>query len=340
MTVPGEGIGWDTVAAVVRGRDRYLALGYHYEPNPHIGYNGGQRLWASEDGLAWAPAAVPTELEFGALGRVTSLVATPSGEFLLFGNAHDAENVLRPVVMRSADGLSWTAEHVDLPSHLYLTRVVVGPKGYLLTGRDDGPGGLWLSADGLAWRSVHALTQTDTTYDTITDIGAGEDGFVAVGITGVRDGASTYFALASGDGSTWFRADGPFPADDGHASIAFVAPVGGNWVATTGWTGSATQFWRSANGLQWERAGVLEQAPPINPVLTSAGDQLFYSNTAAEVPVGQPGGWTSADGDTWTEVDLGADGVLAGAFADEAGLLLVGSLIVTDDRADAVFWRP
>ena len=340
MTVSGEGIGWDTVAAVVRGGDRYLALGYHYEPNPHIGYNGGQRLWASEDGLAWEPAAVPAELEFGALGRVTSLVATPGGEFLLFGNASDAENVLRPVVMRSADGLSWTAERVDLPSQLYLTRVVAGPKGYLLAGRDDGPGGLWLSADGLAWRSVHALTQTDTTYEGITDIGAGEDGFVAVGTTGVRDGEQTYFALASGDGSTWFRADEPFPADEGHAGIAFVAPIGRDWVATAGWTGSATQFWRSANGMEWEQAGVLEQAPPVHPVLVAAGAQLFYSNTGTDVPVGQPGGWTSPDGVSWIEVDLGPKGVLAGAFDDDAGLLLVGSLVVSDDRADAAFWRP
>ena len=337
MTVPGEGIGWDTVAAVVRGRDRYLALGYHYEPSPPIGYNGGQRLWASDDGLAWERAAVPAEFELGVLGRVTSLVATPSGEFLLFGNGYAAENLVSPVVMRSADGLSWNAERVDLPSQLYLTRVVAGPKGYLLAGRDHG---LWLSADRLTWRSVHALTQTDTTYEIITDIGAGEDGFVAVGVSGVRNGDSSYFALASGDGSTWFRADEPFPADAGPGRDVVVAPLGGDWVAST-WTESATQVWRSADGLQWRRAGVIER-PPSNPVLVSVGDQLFYSPSAGDGPPARraAGGWTSADGDTWTEVDLGADGVLAGAFADEAGLLLVGTVIVTDDRADAAFWRP
>jgi hypothetical protein len=177
-------------------------------------------------------------------------------------------------------------------------------------------------------------------YESITDIGTGDDGFVAVGVTGVPDGDSAFFALASSDGATWFRSDEPFPADDGHAGVAFVAPIGGDWVATTGWSGTATQFWRSANGLQWERAGFLDPAPPINPVLASAGGQLFYSNTGTEVPVGQPGGWTSADGVTWAPVDLGADGVLAGAFHDDRGLLLVGSAVVSDDRADAAFWRP
>jgi hypothetical protein len=343
VTIPGEGIGWDTVTTVVRARDRYLALGWHYEPNPHFGYNGAQRLWVSKDAVAWERAPVPTELE-GTSGKAVALVSTPDGEFLLFSNSYDTENVLRPIVLRSADGLSWNAERVDLGSQLYLTRVAAGPKGYLLAGRDDvdgpgGPGGLWLSSDGLAWHPVHALTQTDTTYEVITDIGAGDDGFVAVGIAGVRDGVSSFFALASGDGSTWFRSDEPFPADEGHAGIAFVAPIGGDWVATTGWTGTATHFWRSANGLQWEPAGVIEQAPPINPVLVSAGDRLFYSNAATEVPIGQPGGWTSADGVSWTEVDLGADGVLVGAFGDDAGSLLLGSAIVSDGRADAAFWR-
>ena len=334
----GRAAGWDTASAVVRGNDGYLALGWHYEPNPHIGYNGGPRLWGSSDGVVWEPLPAPTELGF-VLGNVVSLVATPSGEFLLFANADDAENVLRPVVMRSTDGLSWEVERVDLPRRLYLTRVVNGPKGYLLAGRDDGPGGLWLSADGLAWRPVHALTQTDTTYESITDIGAGEDGFVAVGISGVVDGESNYFALASGDGTTWFRSEEPLPADDGHAAIAFVAPIGGDWVATSGWSGTTSQFWRSADGLHWERAGAIEQVPPTNPVLASAGGQLFYSNTGTEVPVGQPGGWTSADGETWTPVDLGPDGVLAGAYEDDEGLLLLGTLVISGDRADAAFWR-
>ena len=99
------------------------------------------------DGLAWERIALPAELEAASL---VSLIADPRGDFLLFANSYDAENVLRPVVMRSTDGLSWEIERVDLPRRLYLTRVVNGPLGYLLAGRDDGPGGLWLSPDGFA----------------------------------------------------------------------------------------------------------------------------------------------------------------------------------------------
>jgi hypothetical protein len=336
VTVPGEGTGWDTVAAVVRGGERYLALGWHYEPNPHIGYNGGPRLWASTDGVTWESGRVPKELV--TLGPSASLVAAPSGEFLLFGNTFDASNVLRPIVMSSADGANWQRVAVDLPTQLYLTRVVAGPKGYLLAGRDEGPGGLWLSSDGRAWHSVYTLTQTATTYEVITDIGAGDDGFVAVGEAGVSNGESAFFALASGDGSTWFRTEEPFPAEEGHAGVAVVAPLGGDWVATGGWGGTVGRFWRSANGLDWEQAGSVAEAPPGNPVLVSAGGELFYS--AWDVPVGTPGGWTSADGVTWTSLDLGADGVLAGAFHDDIGLLLMGTSVVNDGRADATFWRP
>ena len=340
VTVPGDGTGWDTAASVARGRERYLVLGWHYEPNPHIGYNGGPRLWESADGASWESVGAPPEFD-GTLGPSIWLVAAPSGEFLLFGNSYDAQNVLRPLVMSSADGESWQAERVDLPSQLYLTRVVAGPKGYLLAGRDDEGriGGLWLSSDGLAWHPVYALTQTDTTYEVITDIGAGKDGFVAVGVGGVAGGDSAFFALASADGSNWYRADEPYPVDDGHAGVAVVAPIGGDWVATGGWGGSLGRFWRSADGLRWEQAGDLEQPPSgSGPILVSAGSRLFYSYW--DVPIGEPGGWTSSDGITWTSLDLGAGGVLAGAFHDESGFLVMGSTVVDEDQADATFWRP
>jgi len=336
VTIPGEPVGWDTASVIVRGSDRYLALGWHLEPANEVGYGGGGRLWTSPDGTAWERLELPAEL--GTAGLV-SLVATPRKEFLLFGNAYDAENVLRPIVMRSADGHRWEVEEVDLPSRLYLTRVVSGPKGYLLAGRDDGPGGLWLSADGLAWRSVQVLTQTTTTYESITDIGAGDDGFVAVGVTGAIDGDSTNFVLASADGVTWIRSNNPFPIGERHAPPALVAPIGGDWVATTTSIGTATRFWRSANGLQWESASVLGGVAPVSPILASAGDRLFYSSTATQAPVGEPGGWTSDDGVSWTRVDLGPDGVLAGAYEDDRGLILAGAVIVSAHRADAAFWR-
>jgi hypothetical protein len=149
VTVPVEGIGWDTATAVVRGGDRYLALGRHFEPNPHIGYDGAGRLWASTDGMAWESVGLPADIEYG---NLVSLVATPAGEFLLFANSYDAESVLRPIVLRSTDGLAWDVEPVDLPSRLYLTRVVsrskrisagrtamTGPVGYGCH-RTDWPG--------------------------------------------------------------------------------------------------------------------------------------------------------------------------------------------------------
>lgn len=337
VTASGEGLGWDTVATVARGRDRYLALGWHYEPNPHIGYNGSPRLWASEDGVFWESLPVPPEFE-GTLGPSLSLVAAPSGAFLLLGNSYDGENALRPLVLSSTDGARWQGEPTDLPNELYLTHVVGGRKGYLLAGRDDGPSSLWLSPDGLAWRPVHALTSTDTTSTFITDIAAGDDGFVAVGEAGIRNGDSAFFALASADGSTWFRSEKPFPAERSSVGPAFVAAIGGDWVATLGGGRTKARFWRSPDGLQWERAGVLEHPPAgSSPVLVSAGGQLFYS--AWDVPVGEPGGWTSTDGTTWTSLNLGADGVLAGAFHDNRGLLLLGSTMVNEDRADATFWK-
>ena len=115
VTIPADPAGWDTASAVVRGRDLYLALGWHYQPANEVGYSGGPRLWSSRDGMTWERLPVPAESD-GSLGAAVSLVATPGGEFLLFGNSYDAENVLRPVVMSSSDGQSWEVEQVDLPS--------------------------------------------------------------------------------------------------------------------------------------------------------------------------------------------------------------------------------
>ena len=99
-------------------------------------------------------------------------------------------------------------------------------------------------------------------------------------------------------------------------------------------------FWRSANGLQWELAGVLDGVATVTPMLASTGDRLFYSGTARNAPVGEPGGWASADVGTWSTVDLVTGGVLAGAYEDDRGLILVGAVVVSDDRADAAFWHP
>lgn len=335
VTILSDEGGWDTAMTVVRGTDRYLALGLHYEPGGDVGYYFGSQLWSSLDGASWERISLPPE----AIGA-HALVTTPQGEFVLFAN-RQGEAGSQPIVMRSADGHGWQAVEAGLPEALWLGRVVSGALGYLLAAGENGAQGLWRSSDGLSWEPAYALAATAaTSYEVIVDIAAGDEGFVALAMRGLADDSSDHFVIASADGVEWFEAARPFEPDELHSRPGVIAALGGDWVATIDLTGKPVRFWRSSDGLVWYPAGTIEGPSHVTPFLGSAGGQLYFSHAATGAPVGRPGGWTSSDGITWTRIELGAGGVLAGAFDGPDGVILAGSVVISPDVAAAAFWRP
>jgi hypothetical protein len=131
-----------------------------------------------------------------------------------------------------------------------------------------------------------------------------------------------------------------------------VAPLGTDWVAA-GWRSVSDlargiDLWSSADGLHWEPAGSIAPPDDVEPFgtrvmypshLISRGDTLFLSGArAVEGSETRPlGVWTSTDGHTWEEMDLGGPAEVRAVDGVECCFWLGGRL--GRDDGEAVIWR-
>jgi hypothetical protein len=190
---------------------------------------------------------------------------------------------------------------------------------------------LWFSDDGEAWQSVDggAGGPFDATGDeSIRDIAAVGDGFVAVGSAGGegQDGAAWF----SPDGTSWTRVDAPSLGGPGRQALESVvwtgdAVVAGGY-ASDGLGQGQPVIWRSADGATW--------SSPSAPLgldgdgRTAAADygvtRLSFDGagiTASGGNAWRPHTWWSSDGGaSWRMLP---NPVHAGLFGD--GVALVDS---------------
>lgn len=218
-----------------------------------------------------------------------------------------------------------------------------------VSGRYQADSAVHLSEDGVHWTTAYHVSSPDRT---LLDVGAGPEGFVAVGDAGLSPGSPQIpFVVASNDGKTWLEAPAQpaFIEDD---FIIDVEPLGPDWVAvgTHSEGDSPTNLrtwavaWRSANGLDWERvAEIRDSGPPEAPVtpsrLIAAGGHLFLDiASAAEGSDTRPCGvWESTDGRSWRQLDLGPEAEVNVVIEDGTDLLLGGRS--SDSDGHAVIWR-
>jgi hypothetical protein len=255
----GPGGGWDFARTVVRSGERYLAVGSRLEPAPEVIFKSGpEHLWTSTDGRSWDEVPRRPELEGVSFG---GLVAGPSGGFIAFG-WQTAPGSGGPVngLWHSLDGRTWQKVNTNFDPHLNVT-VVRGARGYLLLLQGLGSeGSLWLSADGLDWEMVHSLAD-DSHMVELETIGAGEEGFVALGVRVGLDNMRERFALASADGREWVESPQPFGVEDPqYRPPPAIAPLGPDWIGATAQRDDTVQIWFSENGLDWTPAAVIRGA--------------------------------------------------------------------------------
>jgi hypothetical protein len=342
----------DTVRSMTASPSGFIAVGTRYEADtmpifgvvPHSGH-----VWHSVDGSSWEDTTpsgtfADTDLRY--------VYTATDGQLIAIGEIHEGdfgESITRRV-WESVDGLAWTPASLDLPDG-YLVEVTNGTRGWLAAIVIPAQSTqLWHSADGRSWELVREGPES------ISDIGAGDEGFVAIGTRGEGDAAET-FTIASSDGQEWIDARTP-PSD-----ARLVAPLGGDWVAT-----GASEFingteppsdsavWFSANGLEWAEVGSF----PLNSVkldddiscsefpvgLDSAGGWLVAS-TLLTLPCSEGGieahgaQWISADGLTWETLPFPtvADPSLRGSTSRAVLLTDDGALILAgQSHYRAAFW--
>jgi hypothetical protein len=262
---------------------------------------GAEHVWVSEDGVAWdvSEASLPD-------GVIVRLVERGDGTFLAFGYAGDGQATDSFRTWTSDDGRAWQATDGGLPQDFIFLDIGRGERGYVLVGRAilDGtsPEQLWFSPDAITWQLVYGTSDNES----LAAVGAGPEGFVAVGQQGFRTGPSRAFVLATADGQEWLRpAEGGALADSG--SLWSVVPLHGDWVTSPATVGTELPILWSPNGLDWEeRTSFAIEREDVGVIasLMSNGSRLYAA-------VADGGGQalssvllTSLDASEWSETEI------------------------------------
>jgi hypothetical protein len=317
----------ERVTAMTFGVGQFVAIGHRWAtatgplddlPTP----DGG--VWLSPDGRTWEALGSPSVF---ANSRLHSLVTAADGSLLAFGTL-DANETGIPgsAVWRSLDGRSWDRVEVGLPSDLRVARVVHGAQGYLL---DDGQR-MWFSPDAFEWGAVDEVRP-------FGDIGAGDEGFVALFEAG---GGDAHITIASADGREWFMGE----ALPGYG---LVAPLGPDWISSVvpGVVAFPVdlEIWSSANGLDWTQVATISDPQErdsfgyVYELVSAGGLMVLTVNLSVCCGVAVPAGvWSSEDGIAWGQLDLDPESLVTTAAAHDGTVVLAG--YVGADQGRATFW--
>lgn len=233
-------------------------------------------VWHSSDGLHWS------ESDVGVPGLEHARVQAWGAGVALLGVASDGATS-GPVLLRSSDGVSWTAVSLPAgasnPQFAGAIGVVVGKPGL-----NEGAVELSASADGSSWAPLALPGGMSDLMSTVRVPGGGFAGVASSITVGDRT------LVTSADGRSWAAASGIA------TPIYSIAPVGNRLlaiaqVASTDLVG----LYESPDGASWTRFALIGGSPLQGSVLVSLGDRVALYDGSRLVAVGSPlpAGWTS-----------------------------------------------
>lgn len=358
----------DTVAKVSdvlppRGEDEtWTIVGSVFDPEDRASVAA---VWTADEARRWER----TTIEPGATGTgelMAAATATDDG-LVAVGRVGDGAEA-DAAVWRLVDG-DWEPSRPEAMGgdhEQWAVDVAAGPGGLLVAGGESVWGEvrprLWHSADGETWTTVDGGAGgplDETGEETLRDIVAVGDGFVAVGsrtLDNQQDGVVWY----SPDGQSWERVEAPTIAGPGRQELLTVTATDGVVVAggyTEGDGGRGVPVvWRSPDGRTWEPAS----APlPVTDRRSTADDLAVRSLSVGDQGLVAAGGdnwvprvWRSPDGGArWDElanpihgelfedgvdlVDAEAAGGLTVALGSEPAVLLLAGARWEDATGDA-----
>jgi hypothetical protein len=342
----GDPVGQVVAGPVAHGSAGFIAFGATWE-----GFEGGPRptkywMWRSIDGITWTEAPFPDV--FGTIPVVTTAA---DGSWVAFEptNERAPDSNLGHPAWESRDGVTWVAFDSGIPNGLAVESIAAGRLGYVLNAYDLAGGepgcgcpSIWFSADGKRWEMVQEFEAREHWYD-VEDVGAGDEGFVVLGsTTSVDDHGYQRFASASADGHTWFDSLEPFgPDDQRYRPRASVTGFGPDWIAAVGERDRPTQVWRSANGLEWTRAGSIpSNERGYTTLLAFVGGELLYAPADGYFLEGEPGAWTSETGETWARIGVPENSWFSAVVEGRGLVALTGSTPIGDGSTPGIWVRP
>jgi hypothetical protein len=297
-------------------------------------------VWTADDGRTWEREEIdPADSD---LSESMAAVAHDGDSLVAVGRVAGDDESDAAIWRTKGDEWELSTPEVMSGKHdQWAFDVAVGAGGAIVAGGENAWGEvrprLWFSADGTTWTSVDGGpggAVDETGEESIQDITAYKDGFVAVGwrdVNGEQSGAAWF----SPDGTTWEEVEAPTLGGDGDGrqSVQSVTAfqdklVAGGFKVDASGQGKPV-VWMSADGKAWgQPSGVL----PIHDNNRNAANDMSVQAISVVGNVLLAGGgddwrphlWKSANaGATWellpdpTKGDTFDDGV---AVEDIAGV--------------------
>ena len=256
-----DGLHWDLTFRAASGEDRTPTMCPRFvaKVGDELVALGQERIWNSQDGIAWAELDSTSLRSLWGPSRAEELVAMAAGPsgMVVIGQPI---NTFDSFVAFSANGHEWTPIALPARDTALAWDATAGHDGFVIVGRDGQPdesylntrAGVgspmaWFSADGLAW------TEAEVTG------------------TAVKGGVLTrVFPMATG-------------------LFAIGNDVG---VPTIYEEIDAIGAWASADGRSWDKVGTLESLVPKAAMLESDGTNLVALRDGTAM-------WISTDGRGW-----------------------------------------
>ncbi|HEV2248972.1 MAG TPA: hypothetical protein VGT60_00500 [Candidatus Limnocylindria bacterium] len=286
-----------------------------------------------------APRTVALALAIAVTACAAPVATAPSTGSAPAATAASPQSTPIPTTATPWTELRWSAP-VPIPDRDAILQVVGWKDGYLAAGQTTGGGayvgGLFASPDGVHWQRS-AIVPVGPTVVT-TDARA-----IAVVTTG-RESTPRVQAWVSTDGRSWAPEDALTIAG---ASIDHLAARGSAIVGIGTDSAGHTAVWRSIDGAAWTRGDPPSAHAIVRAVsavrdgfvaLGREGDPDVASGGVGAPGVGLPAAWWSADGRSWTALEVegkpAAGAQLLQLFPVSEGYVAVGS-DATDPSANA-----
>ena len=210
-----------------------------------------------------------------------------------------------PAAWSSSDGLTWELHLLGNTDFTFPVALASGGHGVVVAvGRSRNVPVAWTTQDGAAWtRHEVAVLSGGGTFERMTSVAAGPQGFVAGGSIGPEVGDRHARFWTSMDGLVWQ----PVPDDPvafANAEVRSVTSLVGRFVAV-GVLGSTQKpigsvAWTSADGMHWTR----HDSPAFDDGLAVAAAAAPFGGVVAvgsTIDRREAVSWVSSDGEDWTK---------------------------------------
>ena len=268
------------IDAVAGSGSRLVALGCPVGPEGCAG-NPVARIWTSNDGVAWTPAAFSPG--FDPTGRQYDAVTAGGPGYVAVG--YDISGGFPQVpadasIVTSGDGSTWTPVAAN-PGFKAATMGGVAAAGATLVvvgQASNGAPAVWTSSDGQTWS--RAATSGLPTDAEVRDVAGGGPGVIAVG----REGGNAA-SWTSTDGRTWRQ--GPPSGALAGARMLHIVTTSRRFIAVGTVSDGSGAAWTSPDGTSWTKLDLGESfaGATVGAVGEMGGRTVVFGRTQAGKPI-------------------------------------------------------